>query len=337
MSLLRFLQRRRAKLGTHRVALLERIAARIPEGGAPGLLPASDAEEAAEEARLAERFAVESHRRGRQELSGIGTSRRLAAIASSARRTSAAELEEAIRGVAPWELPELLGAVEARADVPAPRLAETARKLASQAADFPTLAGALALLAPGIVLEDRALLWIAGRSPALTGTCSRSLEALPEEEIDPALLELARRTLGVGRAMALERLAVRHLVDPPGFEALAPQALELAAAIEDPLERAWAAVPLLEVAGLPALLPSRPELGHAGSLCLEAVARGGWNGGPGPGLGRLPGAIKAAEAIFSLASLPLEVRATAARAVVDARPIPSGPARETAERILASV
>jgi len=335
MVLLRFLRGRGRGADPGAEALLPRIASRVPADGAPGLLPAADPTEAEEEERLGARFAAELHRLSRGDPSWLGQGRRLAAIASAARRRSAAELEEALRGVPPWELGDLAHAVASRKDLTAEALAETARALAKRARDFQTLAGAIAFLGKGIEGEDRELILRAGRSPALAGICALALENLPDEEADASLLELASRSEGMSRALVLERLAARHLVDPDGFTAYVPRALELAAAIEDPLVRAWGAVPLIEVARLPARLDAEPELALPAARCLEAISRGGWNGGPGPGIGRLPGATHTAEAILQLEGMDPEARRITARAVVDARPVPPGPAHAAAEKLLA--
>src|SRR5690606_41712959 len=74
--------------------------------------------------------------------------------------------------------------------------------------------------------------------------------------------------------------------------------LRSAAEVSDPLDRAWAAVPLLEAVDVPALLEADPSLAEAVVLCLEANDRGGWRGGPGPGRARLPGSQPAADALL---------------------------------------
>jgi len=314
-------------------SLLSRIEARLPADGGPGLLPATAPEEATEEKRLGDRFAAETHLLGRREGRFFTTARRLAAIASAARRRDPEELREAVEGVAPWELPELLETLAQRSDVAGPALAEAGRRLAAQATDYATLAAAIACLSLGLREEDRELLMIAGRSPALAGVCALALEKLRADEVDAALVGLAEAGAGLSRSMALERLALRHLEEPAGFRDLAPRALELAASIEDPLERAWAAVPLLEAARAEELLADAPELAGAVVACLESVSRGGWNGGPGPGLARLPGASRAALAAIDSASLPETSRRRAAAAVLDARPMPAGAVRVAAEKL----
>lgn len=333
MSLWDFLLRRTGSARAAALPLLTRIEARLPADGGPGLVPAADTEEAAEEKRLGDRFATELHLLGRREDRLFATARRLAAIGSAARRRDPEELREALGGVAPWELPDLLEALARRGDVPGPALAEAARRLARRAEDFPALAAAIACLSLGLREEDLALLTIAGRSPALAGVCALAMEKLPAGEVDAALVGLAEAAAGLSRSMALERLALRHLEEPAGFRDLAPRALELAASIEDPLERAWAAVPLLEAARADELLQTAPELAGAVVACLESVSRGGWNGGPGPGLARLPGASRSALATIDAASLPDDLRRRAAAAVLDARPMPTGPVRVAAEKL----
>ncbi|HEY0839833.1 MAG TPA: hypothetical protein VGD74_06580, partial [Vulgatibacter sp.] len=183
--------------------------------------------------------------------------------------------------------------------------------------------------------QDRALLLEAGRSPALAGVCALALEKLPAA--DAALLDLAAAGAGLARSLALERLALRHLENPAPFAPLVPRALALAAGIEDPLERAWAAVPLLEAARADERLASEPALAAPVLACLEAVSRGGWNGGPGPGLARLPGAVRTAQALIGSESIDESVRLAAASAVLDARPMPAGAVRLAAEKLLARV
>ncbi|HWV38485.1 MAG TPA: hypothetical protein VN033_08400 [Vulgatibacter sp.] len=334
MSLWDYLLRRTSS-GSPRVPpLLSRIEARLPPDGGPGLLPAEDPEAAAEERRLGERFAAELHLIGRREDRFLATARRLAAIASAARRRDPEELHEAVEGVAPWELPDLLEALSRRGDVSHPLLAETGRRLAARASDPATLAAAIACVSLDLREEDVPLVITAGRSPALAGVCAQALERLPKGRVEGALLDLAEATTGLSRSMALERLALRHLEDPAGFRDLALRALELAASVEDPLERAWAAVPLLEAARADErLLEVSPALAGPAVACLEAVSRGGWNGGPGPGLARLPVASRTALAVLESAALPKTLRRRAAAAVLDARPMPTGPVRVAAERL----
>lgn len=333
MSLWDLLLRRRVSGSPRAPALLSRIEARLPPDGGAGLLPAADPVEAEEEKRLGDRFAAEMHLLGRREDRLFATARRLAAIASAARRRDPEELREAVEGVAPWELPDLLEALARRGDVSGPALAEAGRRLAARAVDHATLAASIACISLDLREEDRALLMIAGRSPALAGVCALALEKLPAEEVDAALFGLAEAAAGLSRSMALERLALRHLEEPARFRALAPRALELAASIEDPLERAWAAVPLLEAARADELLQSDPDLVGPVVACLESVSRGGWNGGPGPGLARLPGASRAALAAIDSVSLPETSRRRAAAAVLDARPMPTGQVRVAAEKL----
>lgn len=334
MSILDFLRRRRGPTAHAGPPLLPRLEARLPPDGGPGLLPPEDLEEAAVEKRLGDRWAAELHLLGRGA-APIGASRRLAAIAWAARRRDVDELGEAVDGLAPWDLPDLMEALLARTDVPVKPLAETARGLAARASDYPALAAAVALIAPDVHDSDRMLLFLAGRSPALAGVCALAVEKLPAS--DAALLDLAAAGAGLSRSLALERLALRHLEDPAPFAPLVPRALALAAAIEDPLERAWAAVPLLEAAKIDERVGAEPELAAPALACLEAVSRGGWNGGPGPGLARLPGAVRTARALIESESIDEGVRRAAALAVVDARPMPTGAVRTSAERHLADV
>jgi len=331
MSLWEMLLRKRGPVRPAAPRLLARIEARLPPGGGPGLLPA-DAEDAAEETRLGDRFAAQLHLLGRREDRFFAGARRLSAIASAARRADPEELREAVEGVAPWELPDLVEALAGRRDVAAPLLAETARRLIASAGDYPTLAAAIACLSLGLREDDRRTIAVAGRSPALAGVCAMALEKLPDA--DDALLELAEGAAELARSMALERLALRHLEAPAGFRELAPRALELAAAIGDPLVRAWAAVPLLEAARADEWLAGAPAIVGAAVSCVEAVSRGGWNGGPGPGLARLPAASRTAMAVIDLAEAPEALRRRTASAVMDARPIPTGELRLRAERLL---
>ncbi len=334
MAVLDFLLRRRSSpKAPDAEPLLHRLTARVPRDGAPGLLPSGDPAVDEEERQLAQRNAAELHLLRRGSSLWLGQSRRLAAIASSARRRDPDELREAVAGVEPWELPSLLEALAQRRDLPPSRLAEVARIAASRAADFRGLAAALALITPGVSAEDLPLLLVAGRSSVLSGVCALAIEGLPSEAIDPALLSLARITQGLGAALTLERLAIRHVEEPTLLAPLLPDALSLAAAIPDPLDRAYAAVPLLEVAG-PDLLDDHPALATSVAACLDATSRGGWNGGPGPGLGRLPNASHLAHALLIRPDLPEEARRAVAHAVLDARPIPTGPIRLAAEDLL---
>ncbi|HEY0840926.1 MAG TPA: hypothetical protein VGD74_12120, partial [Vulgatibacter sp.] len=145
MSIWDFLRRKAGPSESHGPPLLPRVAARLPPGGGPGLVPPSDPEEAAVEKRLGDRWAAERHLLGRRP-QALGEGRRLAAIAWAARRRDVDELREAVDGLAPWDLPDLLEALSARRDVPAAALAETARAFAARASDYPTLAAALALI-----------------------------------------------------------------------------------------------------------------------------------------------------------------------------------------------
>ncbi|AKU91520.1 hypothetical protein [Vulgatibacter incomptus] len=338
MSLLDLLFRRRSPSKSARHGLLDRLRDRLPPGNAPGLLPSPDPAEGEEERLLGERLGIELHRHAATGRS-MGLSRRVAAVASSAQRLDPRELEEALADLEPWELPSLLEALAARRDFAPPRVAEVARRLAPLARDFRTLAGALALLSKGTREADRDLLRLAARSHALARFCADAVLALEPAEVEPALLDLASVSDGLARSLILEQLAIRHLPDGASAGPLdrAEEALRLAGAIEEPIERAYAAVPLLEVSKAVPLLGSRPELAPALASCLEAVSRGGWNGGPGPGLARLPGAMATAEALIGRQELPAADRLRAARAVVDARPIPPGPVRLAADKLLASL
>lgn len=336
MSSLRKLFRLPRRRASPKPSQLDRLAARLPPEGAAGLLPASDDDEAERERSLGERWAIETHRHSRAGAAPFTRSRRLAAIASSARRRAPDELAEALQGLLPWELPALLDELGTRSDLSPAGLVKTARALAKRASDLPTLAGAIGVLRPGVGAEDLPLLFLASRSPALSGICALCLEGLPAEQIDPSLLEAARGSLGLARALLLERLGARQLEGAGDPEPWIAEALTLAAAIDDPLERVWAAIPLLEAAPIQSLLEKDPEVALPVAHCLEAVARGGWNGGPGPGLGRLPGAIQAALALLAAAGISDEARSLAAQAVVDARPIPGGPVRREAEKTLAA-
>lgn len=328
MALLDFLLRRARPPSRGAAPVLHQLRQRIPSDGAPGLLPSSVPEVVAAEVRLGERFAAELHAWGAREPLGLG--RRAAAIADAARRRRTGELAEALDGVAPWELPALLEALEERKDLDRNALLATARTLAGEATTLEQLAGALGLLALGPAPEDLPLLEEAARCPALTGVCAVAAEPLGGE----ALLSLARVSTGLGRALALERLGLALAEDPTALAPLAPEALRLAATVEDGPARAYAAVPLLELADAAKLLAADPGLAEPIAACLEATALGGWNGGPGPGLGRLPGAIRAAEALLG-GDAPAEARARAAQAVLDAHPMPAGPVRTLAQQALA--
>lgn len=311
----------------------EELRARLPDGGAPGLLPPIDPAQAEAERLLGERFANELHAWAASEPAGLG--RRVAAIVDAARRRRTDELEEALAGLHPWDLPHLLPLLEARGDLDQKALLDLARRLVQQVGDVELLAAALGLLALGPTPEDRTLLGLACRSPALAGVCAMSAEPL-----GPAvLLDLAREAEGLGRALVLERMGLAAAEGGASLDEVAIEAFELAATIEDPIVRAWAAVPLLEVVDVPALLASSQEvaerLADPVAACLESSSRGGWNGGPGPGLGRSPGAIRAAQALLEREG-PEEVRRRVARAVLDAHPLPPGEARLLAERMAAA-
>lgn len=316
MGLLDFLLRRDLRRGARAPSLLRRLAER--EGGGARISGAAD-----EERALGERLAAELHAYGTREPPGLG--RRGAAIASAARRRRADELAEALAGLQPWELPALLEALRRRPDVDLRALAATAVALAESAVELQPLALALGLLGLAPATEHLPLFEQAARSPALAAVCALAAEPLGVE----ALLRLARVADGIGRAMLLERLGLAAADDPGKLAPLAGEALRLAGAVADEPARAYAAVPLLEIADVPALLAADPGLAEPVAACLEGAARGGWNGGPGPGLGRLPGAIRAAEALLQSAA-PLEVRQRGARAVLASHPLPPGPSRRLA-------
>lgn len=329
MSLFDFLKRRVLPRSSATLPLLASIDARIPADGAPGLLPLADPAQAEAERRLGERFAAELHAYGAHEPAGLA--RRAAAVASAASRRKPRELEEALSGLSPWELPSFLEGLGARKDLQKRALAETARKLIPLATGPEVLAAAVAMLAPAVDEGDRDLLLRLGRSTALAGICAMVIEGLGPA----ALLELARFAEGLGRALALERLG---MVLAEG-KSLPPteiaEALRLAGTVEDPVVRAYGAVPLLETGDVAARLEEDPALAEAVARCLEAAARGGWNGGPGPGLGRMPGGTDAAFKLLSLEAASPEAKRLAARAVLDSHPMPAGPVRKRAEEILA--
>ncbi len=327
MGLLDFLRSRVAQRRPRAAGLLAGLRARVPGGSAAGLLPPPSEAAAEAERRLGDRFAAELHAYGAREPAGLG--RRIAALLAAAARKRPDELEEALGGLQPWELPALLESLEARGDLPRSALVATARLLAERTGSWEVLAAAIGLVGLAPAPEDLPLFETAARSTALAGVCAMSAEPLGPE----VLLRLARRAEGIGRAMALERLGLATADDPQALAPLAAEALRLAGTIEDPAARAYAAVPLLELADAAALLADDPALADPIAACLEAAARGGWNGGPGPGLGRLPGATKAAELILA-GDLPEEVRRRCARAVLAAHPMPAGPVRKAAQTLL---
>lgn len=328
MSLLDFLLRRSRRRPAAGPPLLPRLAARLPPDGGPGLLPAADDGEARAERQLGERFVAELHAWGAREPLGLG--RRATAVASALGRRRPDELEEALEGLDPWHVPALLEILDSRSDLPLRHLRPTARATAERAADLRVLAAAIGLLALAPAPEDEPLLLLAGRSEALAGVC-----ALAAEELGlPALLRLARVATGPARAVVLERLGLAAAERQAEWEPIAAEAIRLAGLVEDEPTRAYAAVPLLEVADARALLQADPGLAVPLVACIEATAVGGWNGGPGPGLGRLPGAIRAAEAVLG-SDLPLELRTRCARAVLSAHPMPPGPIRAAAQALAA--
>lgn len=320
-----FLRRRSSSVGT----IAQSLSARVPPDGKAGLLPPAEPILAEAENRLGEMHAREIHVWGARPPGGLG--RRARAVAAACARGRAGELEEALDGLLPWEAPFLLEELEERKEVSRRALASTSRKLFAEARSLETLASAICLLTPATTGEDLEPLLLFGRSPALTASCAMALEPLGPG----ALLSLAGVSTGLGRALALERLGlvlVSGGQEEPGF---LHEALPLAAAIEDPTERAYAAVPLLEAPGLIQALEKEPELASAVATCLDATALGGWHGGPGPGLGRLPGALSVAEWVLGAEAIEQEVREQAARAVLHAHPMPVGPILDAAQRTLA--
>lgn len=322
----RFLRLRSASGGT----IADSLPGRVPPCGGPGLLPQPEPALAEAEERLGERHCRELHVWGARPPGGLG--RRARAVASAASRHKAAELEEALEGLWPWEAPFLIEELESRKEVSKKDLGQTCRALFLETGSFEVLACAIGLLTPAVEEADRERLLLFGRSPALTASCAMALEPLGTD----ALLALAGCSVGLGRAMALERLGLSMVSDPSAPLATLERALALAGEIEDPVARAYAAVPLLEVPSLPAALEGESHLVDAIASCIEATARGGWHGGPGPGLGRLPGAMGAAEKILLSGSSSREQKERVARAVLEAHPLPMGPVLQAAQKALAT-
>jgi hypothetical protein len=203
-----------------------------------------------------------------------------------------------------------------------------------QAHDLDVVRGALLLLSLGARAENAEVLRLAARLPALAPAAARAAASLPGGEALSALLSLVQVTDGVGRALVVE-----EFLRSQEAEAVRPHGVALLRSvgeIADPLDRGWAAAPLLEIVDAPALLSgadtASADLALAMARCLEATSRGGWRGGPGPGLGRLPGSIRAAEAILSSEG-EVAARRLAARAVLDSHPAPAGKVYELARAV----
>jgi hypothetical protein len=248
-----------------------------------------------------------------------GFSRRMQAVLHAARRRRADELAEAVRGLDLALAFRLAEALAPRADLDREGLSQAARKLAASSPNREETLAALALLSLSPSLEDLPLLERAALSPCGAPAAARAASALPDPR--PALATIVRRATGLGRALAIEELLRARGEDLDAEEGA--RLLGDAAGIADPLDRAWASAPLLEALDAPALLRADPSLVEAVILCLESNARGGWRGGPGPGLGRLGGSIRAAEAILE-GEWDREIRERTARAVLDAHPAPAG-------------
>jgi len=275
-------------------------------------LPLADPGALEEDLATAREFARRLHGR---PAPAPGMSRRVQAVLHAARRRRVDELAEAVRGLSPADAVRLADALSGRADLDRAGLDATARKLLATAPTREPALAALALLALAPTPEDRPLLLRAACSACGAPLAARAAAAMPDgRAVLDAIFEAAP---GVGRALAIEAW-IRARGSAPGPDEGA-RLLGAAATIGDPLDRAWAAVPLLEAVDVPALLRADPSLAEAVVLCLEANARGGWRGGPGPGLGRLPGSLRAAEALLE-GEGPAEIRRRAARAVLDAHP-----------------
>lgn len=251
--------------------------------------------------------------------------RREVAAFHAARRRKWRELAEAIEGLpypAALRLAEALGA---RADLDREGLVASARRILSRTPEGEMALAALALLALSPSPDDLPLLLRAATKAPGAPAAARVVAALPEETARPALRELIGRAAGIGRTLAIEEFLRGRA---PGDEA--PFLLGATAEVEDPLARAWGSVPLLETEEVAALAE---EAAHheALILCLEANARGGWRGGPGPGLGRLPGSLRVAERLLDLASD--ERRERIARALLEAHPAPPETLRQKAREI----
>lgn len=277
-------------------------------------LPLATPEERDEDAAAAREFARRLH--GRLP-SAPGISRRVQAVLHSARRRRVDELAEALRGLAPADAIRLAEAISARGGLDSEGLGSTASELLATAPTREPALAALALLSLSPLSARGPLLLRAALSALGAPLAARAAAALPDA--GRWLSNIVEAAPDVGRALAIEEW-VRALGPKLGAEEAA-KLLRSAAEVSDPLDRAWAAVPLLEAVDVPALLEADPSLAEAVVLCLEANARGGWRGGPGPGLGRLPGSQRAAEALLEGSYAPA-IRERTARAVLDAHPAP---------------
>lgn len=257
-----------------------------------------------------------------------GLERRATAAIHAARRRKPGELAEALEALPYPAALRLAERLAARRDLDRAGLGEGARRILEATPQREVALAALALLTLAPSPEDLPLLERAAHSAAGAPAAARVAAALPADEARPALLSVIRRASEIGRALAIE-----ENLRAQGAGEDAPLLLELASAIEDPLERAWATVPLLEQIDAEALLEARPALAEALVLGIEANARGGWHGGPGPGLGRLPGAQRVALHLLREGVDPL-LRERAARAVVEAHPAPAGELLRKAQEIL---
>lgn len=311
--------------------LLERLRERLPPGGAPGLLPTEDA---AAEAAEAQRIVRELHGHAGPPLGlGLSAARRAEAVAHAGRRRRPAELAEALRGLGHVDTVALLERAIARPDLPRAPTAETARRLLRKTEELEVARGALLLLSMlGAADEDVDALRLAARLPTLAPAAARAAGSLPKAEALDALLSLVEAADGVGRALVVEELLRSQGAD--AARAHGRTLLLRVAAIDDPIDRAWAAAPLLEMVDPLPPLADDGAVAEAIARCLEATARGGWRGGPGPGLGRLPGSIRAAEAILALEGHE-PARRLAAQAVLDSHPAPAGEVYERARALIA--
>jgi len=300
---------------------LFRLLRRPSSATGPGIpwlerLPIEDPSEREEELGIAREIARGLHAHPRPV---PGFSRRMQAVIHAARRRRADELAEALRGLDLALAFRLAEALASRAELDREGLSQAARKLAVTSPDREEALAALALLSLRPAPEDLPLLERAALSPCGAPAAARAASALPEPRA--ALESIVRRSTGLGRALAIEEL-LRARGGGLDVEEGA-RLLRDTAEIADPLDRAWASAPLLEALDVPALLRADPSLVEGVILCLESNARGGWRGGPGPGLGRLGGSIRAAEAILE-GEWEEGVRERTARAVLDAHPAPAG-------------
>lgn len=254
--------------------------------------------------------------------------RREVAVLHAARRRRPAELLEAVQGLSYPAALRLAERLAPRPGLDRQGLAAAARHLVETSPEREVVLAALALLALAPTEEDLPLLERVARSATGAPAAMRVATAIPALR-RPALLSLVKASSGIGRALALEELLRRGAPVPEE----APALLSLLAEVEDPLERAWGSVPLLEAVDVPSLLAENPSLAETVVLALEANARGGWRGGPGPGLGRLLGSIRAAEALLE-GEFPDDLRKRSARAVIEAHPAPAGKAVRLAQAFI---